>query len=257
MSTRHRPRNRRFRSSRRPHTLRPALFHLLVAALTTVVAVGGFQQGHAAYAPQAVDRAPAEPLPSPSASSVNRSLPTVTEGPDYSFMAKVNSQPIHWGCSQPIRVTLVGNAPQGTQAALTAVTADLQRASRLPLQVTAPPPTHTLTASTIAVYYSPNGSSIGYLTLDSKDELGVGGPSWNSDGIIEAGAVLIRNDISATDPNSSEGRHILMHELAHALGLSHSAKDAPEVMAPETGAADRPILGPGDEVALRRIGCSP
>jgi hypothetical protein len=143
-------------------------------------------------------------------------------------MAKTNGQPIRWGGSQPIRVTLVAKAPRGAQAALTAVTADLQWASRIPMRVTAPQPTLRATASTIAIYYSPKASSIGHLTLDFDDVLGVGGPSWSSNGTIETGAVITGGGAAAPPRDGAP--------MADASGLGRRPPHSAPQTAPTTAA---------------------
>jgi hypothetical protein len=111
-------------------------------------------------------------------------------------------------------------------------------------------------AQTIAVYYGASGTRIDNLILNDADDLGVGGPQWNGDGVILSGEVLIRNDTFDTDPRTSEGRHVLMHEISHALGLGHAAEGTPEVMAPRSSSGDRPTVGAGDRTALKDVGCS-
>lgn len=180
---------------------------------------------------------------------------TVVEGRDYSFMASVNGQPIHWACDQPIDIMLIGTTPSGTQETLQSIIGDLKSASGLPLTVGTPLGAHTTTHSTIAVYYAANGTTIDNLSLNNEDELGVGGPTWNNEGVIISGEVLVRNDTAAADPRTSEGQHVLMHEIAHALGLGHSAENTAEIMAPRSTPDDRPILGEGDRTALTRVGC--
>jgi hypothetical protein len=184
-----------------------------------------------------------------------RPTSTVVEGRDYSFMASVNGQPIHWACDQPIDIMLIGAIPSGSQETLQSIIGDLEAVSGLPLTVGTPLGTRTTMHSTIAVYYAPNGTTIDNLSLNNDDELGVGGPTWNNEGVIISGEVLVRNDTAAADPRTSEGQHVLMHEIAHALGLGHSAENTPEIMAPQSAPDDRPILGEGDRTALTRVGC--
>nr|WP_306631509.1 matrixin family metalloprotease [Arthrobacter ulcerisalmonis] len=184
-----------------------------------------------------------------------RAASAAIEGQDYSFMASINGQPIHWACDRAIDITLIGTTPAGSQEALQSIIEDLKSASGLPLRVGTPLGTRTTTQSTIAVYYAPNGTTIDNLSLNSDDELGVGGPTWNNEGVIISGEALVRNDTAAADPHTSEGQHVLMHEISHALGLGHSAERTPEVMAPQSASDDRPILGEGDLTALARVGC--
>jgi hypothetical protein len=183
--------------------------------------------------------------------------PTITEGVDYSYLTKVNGTPIHWACTVTIDVTLVGSAPRGAQEALITVAAALARNSHLPLRVT--PPVHSdrgYKTSTITIRYGKLGTRVGELRVENGATLGVGGPQWDTEGVITSGSLLVRSDTSLTDPQTSLGQHVLMHELAHTLGLGHAGESDHELMAPSAGDSASPTLGVGDQYALAQVGCS-
>lgn len=242
------PRRRHPRRTKHDHPALQLPPLILVAAIAALATTYGFQQGRNMY-DSAIDKPADTPVVTTRAGSA------AVEGQDYSFMASVNGQPIHWACDKPIDVTLIGATPSGSQEALQSIIENLKSASGLPLKVGTHSGTRTTTQSTIAVYYAPNGTKIDNLSLNSDDELGVGGPTWNNQGVIISGEVLVRNDTAAADPHTSEGQHVLMHEISHALGLGHSAEHTPEIMAPQSASDDRPILGEGDLTALARVGC--
>jgi hypothetical protein len=168
-------------------------------------------------------------------------------------LATVKGKPIHWNCAHPIEIVLAGAVPAGVEQALQSVVNDLKKASGLPLTVIRR--VGDVKHSTINVHYAPLGTAVDNLSLNDADGLGVGGPTWNDDGVIGSGNVLIRNDAMATDPNSPQGRHVLMHEIGHALGLGHAADGTPQVMAPWSGSDAEPVLGDGDRAGLELIGC--
>lgn len=248
---RHRLRHSRSRVRRGKGYSYGACSALLLWAVFAVAAGGGYEAGRTNPNSAVGDLPPSLPAQPPTQASPAILL----EGKDYSFMAKVNGKPIRWNCASEINVTLIGNQPAGSQDALQTVVPELGKASGLPLRLTPPKDSRDGTARAITVYYGPIGTSIDVLALNNPGELGVGGPVWNDKGDIVSGAVLVRDDTSSADPRTPEGRHVLMHEVAHALGLGHSEDANAELMVPESSSDSAPTLGPGDHEALRLVGC--
>lgn len=175
--------------------------------------------------------------------------PAVEEGHDFTFMSKIGDEPVSWGCEMPILVATNGDVPEGAQDALGLVVETLRQASGLPLQITGPD--HV---ADITVYYVAPGTTREHITLGNGDNLGKAGPV-SRNGRITSGVALIRNDLALTDPNTPDGVAVLMHELAHTLGLSHADQSTEELMTPNHEPGDEPVLGPGDKAGLELLGC--
>ncbi|MEW9870805.1 hypothetical protein [Arthrobacter sp. HS15c] len=198
------------------------------------------------------------PIPSsiPSQGAVEKG--NLVEGTDYSFMAQFEGNPVRWTCGDNITVRLTGPSPSGTDAALSTAVSALREASGLPL-VTADAAPHpfdrpeTAPPGEISVKYAPQSEVLAI--SGSPDAVGVGGPRWTK-GTVTSGFVIIDAEHSSTDPNTPFGQHVLVHELAHALGVGHSADGRPELMRPK----DAPLegqnsFGHGDLYALQEVGC--
>lgn len=173
------------------------------------------------------------------------------EGVDYSFQAWVRGKPVHWPCSNPIRVAIEGSAPPGAGGALDRVLARVREASELPLTVVRASQLPSVPEGVILIRYVQENQAAYGMSV-SGDVLGQGESRHDADGVIVAGRVIVRNDMN---PTTSVGEAVLMHELGHALGLGHSEEGLPEVMDPTSGPDTKPILGPGDQRALRVVGC--
>lgn len=252
-----RPLQVHYRQSRRPAAGSALAIGAAVVALAAAVFAWqspGLARLVPAVAPTVTVTAtdtPNPPAPSEVPDAVQAATPDVDveEGRDYAFMGKVDGEPISWGCAAPISVATNGEVPAGTQDALHKAVGMLRDASNLPLQVATPD-----TGADITVYYVAPGATRGHITLEGGGNLGKGGPT-STDGRITSGLVLIRNDVHTTDPTAPDGIAVLMHELAHTLGLSHADQSTGELMTPSHAIGSTPVLGRGDKTALGLVGC--
>lgn len=224
----------------------------LGAVLAVVVLVG---LGHVAATatPQVSATPEATPVVPPRVPGPESDRHLVQEGRDYAYQARINGKPIHWPCSNSIPVAIEGRAPAGADAALELVVDRLVAASKLSLTVES---TTALRSDgdgdgAIRVRYV-NKGEFAYGMRVSGAVVGKGGTTYNSNGMIQSGRVIVRNDM---DPTTPAGQQVLMHEISHALGLDHSDEGLPEVMTPTSPHDAKPVLGPGDRVALAAVGC--
>lgn len=194
---------------------------------------------------------PVQWIPPRSRPEMSDSANGLEEGRDYRFQAMVNGKPIHWPCSKSIPVTIEGNAPSGAGAALEVVVERLRNASGLPLTVVRASELRIGAEGVIRIRYVEEDEEAFGMRMVG-DVVGKARPSYDSNGVIVAGHLIIRNDVN---PKTGAGRQVLMHEIGHTLGLDHSADGVPEVMDPTSDPDDEPILGPGDRHALRAVGC--
>ncbi|MBJ7353928.1 MAG: hypothetical protein JHC98_03810 [Thermoleophilaceae bacterium] len=180
----------------------------------------------------------------------------LVEGRDYAFMRTDEGRLLHWRCGRPIPVILIGQAPQGVEDLLSEATALLSETSGLRLVPKHQPEGSRDVEGAITVLYGALG---GDAAETFTEELGQGGPASGYNGLINFGEVTILTGPSQAPhtlpaENMEEARAVLMHELAHTLGLDHSATGAPGVMNPGLNPHDL-ALSPGDEFALRAVGC--
>lgn len=245
----HRPLQVHYRQTR-PHRGKAPIIAIVAVA---GVAVASQAQALAGLLPAPTPTVTVTTTATPSTPTPTSDTPTgspepLREGHDYTFMRKIGGEPLSWSCTAPILVATAGDVPGGTQEALALAVGELRGASRLPLQVTGPDSTADIT-----VHYVAHGTTRGHITLDG-DALGKGGPVSTNDRITSGLALILSGD-PLTDPTTPDGVAVLIHELAHALGLSHADQSTGNLMVPIHSAGDGPALGPGDKAGLEQLGC--
>lgn len=183
--------------------------------------------------------------------------PNLAEGRDYSFIHKIEGTPVRWSCTRAIPVVLAGRVPNGAEPSFKEVVGALAGVSGLPLQPVRDAAGRPPTAGEVVVYYAAEGARPGTISAEGT-VAGRAGPrfyvSGPTAGMVGAGEVVVRNDIQGLEPTTARGKDVLAHEVMHALGLGHSARDLPEVMAPFVDDT-WPAIGAGDRLALRVVGC--
>lgn len=185
------------------------------------------------------------PLPTPAPAAAPAEL---VEGHDFDFYRTTDGRPIRWSCAAPIRVTIGGDAPDGAADAVAEAVDRLAYATGLPLRAAG----LSLPPGQITITYVPSSD-----TRIASTALGTAETRWAGlSGQIRSSSILIKRDSPAGDPESHAGQQVLLHELAHAVGLAHAADKAREVMA-GTYRPDLPLgFGRGDSWALGVVGCS-
>lgn len=170
---------------------------------------------------------------------------------DYAVMTTESGHIAHWPCGREIPVSTIGSPPGVIGDIVWAVDV-LAWTSGLPLRYVGPAVEHDRRAEgTISVTFGHHPD------FDLSPTIaGVGGPSvmW-ADGRISEGAVTLRPEKMNPYGGDPGTRAVILHELMHAIGVTHAAHGRPEVMAPETAPLPQTLLGYGDRFALHVVGC--
>lgn len=179
----------------------------------------------------------------------------LVEGTDFSFMLHLHGAPTRWSCIREIPVLLVGEVPRGAREALEVIVARTAEVTGLQLRAGTVGKASDAPEYAIIAFYAGPDDVPGTFAV-GRDAWGRGGPWSRSTGYIGGGELVVRDDVPALDPESRVGRTVLAHELWHTLGVRHADPSRREIMAPSVRAASLwPDIGPGDQVALRVVGC--
>jgi hypothetical protein len=190
------------------------------------------------------------------------------DGGEYRFLATIAGQPLRWNPCEPIHyVVNLGPAPPGSLqdvqdavlhiAGITGITFVYDG-----LSDEAPTPDRDLVqperygdrwAPVLIAWVDPRRSAFDF-EPDGHDAAAIASPfPAPGTGVLVSGVVVL----NAVDPNPpgftlpGDQGPVLLHELAHILGLGH-VKDQGELMEPYGGGVTD--YGPGDREGLRRLG---
>lgn len=170
------------------------------------------------------------------------------EGIDYSVRRTEDGSIRRWPCGVDIVVALGQDPPRGAARSVKNAVALIREASSLPLVVAQDSPK----GPDIEIFWDVPGTTIRNTTLGAPPVAGIAGVSDTGGAIVEA-TVIINSRYS---PGQEMAQEILTHELAHAVGVGHSAEGTSELMAPVGHTADpTSMLGAGDKKALAIVGC--
>ena len=170
-------------------------------------------------------------------------------GVDYSVETTDDGYLPHWPCEHEIPVRSF-DAPPGSEPDLVWAVDTLAFASGLPLRYTGPgAPDEKDAEGAISVTYGDHPEFHG------TDVAGVGGVAVWPRGLVLQGSVTLRPEHISPAPGDAWTRSLTLHELMHALGVTHAVPYGPEVMAERPGHEPQVLLGYGDRFALHLVGC--
>ncbi|WP_235026666.1 hypothetical protein [Dietzia lutea] len=170
-------------------------------------------------------------------------------GVDYSLEVSEDGYVAHWPCDHEIPVRSF-DAPPGSEADLAWAVETLAFASGLPLRYLGPGTESDREAEgALSVTYGDHPEFHG------TDVAGVGGPTVWPRGLIMRGSVTLRPDQIGPVPGDPWTRSLTLHELMHAVGITHAVPYGPEVMAERPAYPPQVLLGYGDRFALHVVGC--
>ncbi|UVE96676.1 hypothetical protein [Dietzia sp. B32] len=171
------------------------------------------------------------------------------DGVDYSIETGDDGFIAHWPCGHEIPVRSY-QAPPGSAADLAWAVETLAFASGLPLRFVGPGSGADKEGQgAISVTYGDHPDFHG------TDVAGIGGVTVWPRGLVLQGFVTLRPEHVAPVPGDAWTRSLTLHELMHALGVTHAVPYGPEVMAERPGHQPQVLLGYGDHFALHVVGC--
>lgn len=170
-------------------------------------------------------------------------------GVDYSVDTSEDGYVSHWPCAHEIPVQSY-EAPPGSEVDLAWAVATLAFASGLPLRYVGPGSEADREGQgAISVTYGDHPE------FHRTEVAGVGGVTVWPRGLVLQGSVTLRPEQISPFPGDTWTRSLTLHELMHAVGITHAMAYGPEVMAERPGPYPPTILGYGDQFALHLVGC--
>lgn len=197
--------------------------------------------------------------------------PTVPDHPSYAFLHETaDGGPVAWDPCRPVSLVVdERRAPAGTEGLLVEAIDAVSDATGLTIEVEGPtdePP--SADRPPIVDRYGDRWAPV-LVSWTGPEEVaelagdvaGIGGAvpmaRGDSDEVLVSGIVLLDAPDAAEALGHPNGRDVvrsvIVHELAHALGLAH-VSDPSQLMHPGSGVVD---LGPGDRAGLARLGAGP
>ena len=170
-------------------------------------------------------------------------------GVDYSIQTSDDGYVAHWPCEHEIPVRSY-QAPPGSDADLAWAVETLAFASGIPLRfVGQGSEAEKESQGAISVTYGDHPHFHG------TDTAGVGGVTVWPRGLVQHGSVTLRPEHVSPVPGDAWTRSLTLHELMHAIGVTHAVPYGPEIMAERPGHPPQVLLGYGDQFALHLVGC--
>jgi hypothetical protein len=200
--------------------------------------------------------------------TVLRSIEAADRRDEYRFLAVVAGEPLRWNPCEPIRyVVNLGPAPPGSLrdvqdavlrvAGITGITFDYEGLTdevatpdRDPVQ---PARYGERWAPILIAWVDPRTSTFDF-EPDGHDAAAIASPFAAPGSDVLVSGVIVLNAIDPNPPGFSapgDQGPVLLHELAHILGLGH-VKQQGELMEPYGGGVTD--FGPGDLEGLDRLG---
>lgn len=185
--------------------------------------------------------------------------PPLQYGIDYTFARLAGRGPVRWPSGLPIVVRITCHSAAGVDQALAIVVGELRELTRLDITVGEPWPDVFHPAAVpkgeIHVGFLPHLATPGSLS-PSAGQAGIGVALLKGAGqYYTQGFAAVNAGLIGTNATSQPGLTMLRHELAHVLGLGHSAR--PSLVMHHRVTASIPGYGRGDRFGLRMLGEAP
>jgi hypothetical protein len=182
--------------------------------------------------------------------------PPLLYGIDYTFARLVGGSPVRWPSGLPITVRITSPSVAGFDRALAIVVSELRELTRFDIAVGDPWPDYfqpgAVPEGEIHVSFLPDFALRG-LSPASAHPAGIGVTLLKGTGrCYTQGFAAVNADLAGTGATGKPGLTVLRHELAHALGMGHSAR--PGLVMHDRVMAGLPGYDRGDQFGLRMLG---